>query len=135
MVWRANHPAAGAGLDRYKELLSQELTAPMKMELFIANADGSRAKQITNFGCASFAPQFTPDGKRIIFASNKNKCDSREFELFLIDSDGNNLEQLTRFGGFTSFPDFSPDGKKIAFTSSHEAKSPYEFNIFVADWK
>jgi len=135
MVWRANHPAAGSGLDRYNELLGQDLTAPMKMELFVANSDGSDSKQITSFGCASFAPQFRPDGKRIIFASNKNKCDSREFELFLIDTDGKNLEQVTSFGGFTSFPDFSPDGKRIVFTSSHAAKSPYEFNIFVADWK
>lgn len=135
IVWRANHPADEAGISRYKELLGQNLTAPMKMELFVANADGSAAKKITNFGCASFAPQFTPDGKRIIFASNKNKCDSREFELFLIDIDGSNVEQVTSFGGFTSFPDFSPDGKKIVFTSSHGAKSPYEFNIFVGDWK
>lgn len=135
IVWRAHRPAEGAALDRYKELLSQNLTAPMKMELFIADADGSSPKQITDFGCASFAPQFTPDGKRIIFSSNKNKCDSREFELFLIDVDGKNLEQVTFFGGFTSFPDFSPDGKHIAFTSSWKAKSPYEFNIFVADWR
>jgi Tol biopolymer transport system component len=135
MVWRANHPAAGKGLEQYRELLSQDLTAPMKMELFVANSDGSHAKQITNFGCASFAPQFTPDGKRILFASNKNKCDSRNFDLFLIDADGGNLEQVTDFGGFTSFPDFSPDGKRIVFTSSREAKTPYEFNIFVADWK
>ena len=71
----------------------------------------------------------------MIFASNKNKCDSREFELFLVDVDGKNLEQVTSFGGFTSFPDFSPDGKRIVFTSSHEAKTPYEFNIFTADWK
>jgi TolB protein len=135
MVWRANHPASDAAMASYKELLGQDLTAPMKMELFVANADGSGAKQITSFGCASFAPQFTPAGKRIIFASNKNKCDSREFELFLIDTDGRNLEQVTNFGGFTSFPDFSPDGKRIVFTSSHGAKTPYEFNIFVGDWR
>jgi TolB protein len=135
IVWRAHHPAAGPNLDRYQDLLNQNLTAPMKMEIFVSDADGSGAKQITNFGCASFAPQFTPDGKRIIFSSNKNKCDSREFELFLIDVDGGNLEQVTSFSGFTSFPDFSPDGARIVFTSSHQAKSPYEFNIFVADWR
>ena len=103
------------------------------MELFVANADGSDAKQITNFGCASFAPQFTPDGRHIVFSSNKHKCDSREFELYLIDTDGKNLRQVTSFGAFTSFPDFSPDAKRIAFTSSWNAKSPYEFNTFVAD--
>jgi Tol biopolymer transport system component len=135
MAWRAHRPSAPADLQRYRELLAQDLTAPMKMELFTANADGSGARQITQFGCASFAPQFTPDGKRIIFSSNKNKCDSREFELFLIDIDGGNLEQVTSFGGFTSFPEFSPDGSRLVFTSSWKAKAPYEFNIFVTEWK
>ena len=135
IVWRAHHPQPGPDLDKYKQLLEQNLTTPMKMELFVASADGADAKQITNFGCASFAPQFTPDGKRIIFSSNKNKCDSRDFELFVIDVDGANLRQVTSFAGFTSFPEFSPDGKQLVFTSSWKAKSPYEFNIFVADWK
>lgn len=135
LVWRAHRPQEGADMQRYKELLAQHLTAPMKMEIYIASADGGSAKRITDFGCASFAPQFTPDGKHIVFSSNKNKCDSREFELFMMDLDGSNLRQVTSFGGFTSFPDFSPDGKRIAFTSSWKAKSPYEFNIFVADWK
>lgn len=134
MVWRAHHPSDGAALGRYRELLAQDLTAPMKMELFVANSDGSGARQITNFGCASFAPQFTPDGKRIIFASNKHDCDGRGFELFLVDLDGSNLEQVTEFGGFTSFAEFSPDGKSVVFTSDRNAKSRYEFNIFVADW-
>jgi len=135
IAWRAYHPAPGEPTKKYQELLADNLTAPMKMELFVANADGSNAKQITSFGCASFAPTFTPDGKRILFSSNKNKCDSREFELFLIDADGSNLEQVTSFGGFTSFPEFSPDGRQLAFTSTRGATSKYEFNIFVADWK
>jgi Tol biopolymer transport system component len=134
MVWRANHPREEEQRARYKELLGQDLTAPMKMELFVANADGSEARQITDFGCASFAPQFTPDGRQIIFASNKNKCDSRVFELFLMDLDGKNVRQVTDFGGFTSFPEFSPDGGKLVFTSDRNATSRYEFNIFVADW-
>jgi Tol biopolymer transport system component len=134
MVWRANHPGDDAQKARYKELLDQDLTAPMKMELFVANSDGSGARQITDFGCASFAPQFTPDGRHIVFSSNKNKCDSREFDLFLIDLDGKNLRQVTSFGGFTSFAEFSPDGHKLVFASDRNATSPYEFNIFVADW-
>jgi Tol biopolymer transport system component len=134
MVWRANHPSGEEQRQHYNELLDQDLTAPMKMELFVANADGSEARQITDFACASFAPQFTPDGRHIIFSSNRNKCDSREFELFLIDLDGKNLRQVTEFGGFTSFAEFSPDGKRLAFTSDRNAKGRYEFNIFVADW-
>ena len=134
LVWRAHHPSETKSRQRYRNLLDKNLTAPMKMELFVADTEEVVGRQITSFGCAAFAPQFTPDAKRIIFSSNKNKCDSREFELFIVDVDGSNLEQVTNFGGFTSFAEFSPDGLKIVFTSSYNAHSPYEFNIFIADW-
>ncbi|MEX2262204.1 MAG: hypothetical protein WD696_09645 [Bryobacteraceae bacterium] len=135
LVWRANHPSTPETLDRYKQLLSDNLTAPMKMEIVVSNADGSNARTITNFGCASFAPTFTPDGKKILFSSNKHNCDGRRFELFLMNVDGTGLEQVTDFGGFTSFPEFSPDGTKLVFCSDKDAKERYEFNIFVSDWK
>ena len=135
IVWRANHPGTPDTLAKYRSLLAENLTTPMKMELFISDADGRNPKQITNFGCASFAPTFTPDGKKILFSSNKQECDSRKFELFLINTDGTGLEQVTNYGGFTSFPEFSPDGKKLVFASDLHATQRYEFNIFTADWK
>ena len=119
----------------YRDLLREDLTQPMKMELWIGNSDGSSAKQLTNYNCASFAPTFTPDGTKLLFASNKQKCDSRDFELFLMNIDGTGLEQVTRYGGFTSFPEFSPDGKKLVFVTSYQGKGDYEFNLFTADWK
>ncbi len=135
MAWRAYHPNTPEKLKEYRDLLKQNLTAPMKMELWVANSDGSHAKQITANGCANFAPTFTPDGKKLLFSSNKNHCDSNDFELYLINLDGSGLEQVTRYGGFTAFPEFSPDGKKIVFISSYQGKTPYEFNVFTADWK
>src|SRR6266849_2813814 len=135
MVWRAYHPDTPEKKAAYQALLKQNLTTPMKMELWLANGDGSNAKQITNYGCASFAPTFTPDGKKLLFASNKAKCDSSLFELYLINLDGSGLEQVTDYGKFTSFPEFSPDGKKLIFSSSYQSKSNYEFNLFTVDWK
>ncbi len=134
LVWRANHPGTPELMDRYRALLKDNLTTPMKMEIIVADADGENERQLTNFNCASFAPSFSPDGKKIIFASNKHNCDGRKFELFLMNSDGSGLEQVTDFGGFSSFPEFSPDGKRLVFSSDKDAKSRYEFNIFVADW-
>ncbi|HWD99924.1 MAG TPA: hypothetical protein VG345_12835, partial [Bryobacteraceae bacterium] len=134
IVWRGNHPSTPEDRKRYSDLLRENLTSPMKMELFVANADGSDARQITNFGCASFAPTFSPDDRQILFSSNKHACDSSKFELYVIDSDGSNLKQVTSFGGFTSFPEFSPDGKSIAFVSDWKAPARYEFNVFTADW-
>jgi len=135
LVWRANYPKTPETMAKYKELLSQNLTAPMKMEIVVADANGSHARAVTNFGCASFAPTFTPDGRKILFASNKNECDSRKFELFLMNLDGTGLEQVTDFDGFTSFPEFSPDGRRLVFCSDRGAKERYEFNIFTADWR
>jgi Tol biopolymer transport system component len=135
LVWRANHPSTPETLERYKSLLAENTTAPMKMELVVADGDGTNAHTITNLGCASFAPTFTPDGRKILFASNKNNCDTRKFELFLVNLDGTGLQQVTDFGGFTSFPEISPDGKRLVFCSDRNAKERYEFNIFVADWQ
>jgi TolB protein len=134
MVWRAHRPATEEARQAARDLLAENLTAPMKMELFVADGDGSNARQITNFGCASFAPTFTPDGSKILFSSNRHACDSRQFELYLINPDGTGLEQVTNFGGFTSFPEFSPDGKKVVFISDYQAAGAYEFNVFTADW-
>ncbi len=135
IVWRANHPVDSASLQHYKDLIRENLTAPMKMEIFVSDAKGKNVRRLTDFGCASFAPTFTPDGRHILFSSNKHACDTRKFDLFLIDVDGGNLRQVTDFGGFTSFPEFSPDGQRLVFASDRGAKGKYEFNIFVADWK
>ena len=135
IVWRANHPQTPETMARYDALLKDNLTAPMKMELFVSDAAGKNAQQITKNNCANFAPTFTPDGKRILFASNMHKCDGRDFELFIVDVDGKNLKQVTKYGGFTSFPEFSPDGKTLLFSSSLNAKDRFEFNIFTAEWR
>ncbi|HWF10116.1 MAG TPA: hypothetical protein VG297_16730 [Bryobacteraceae bacterium] len=135
IAWRAGHPATLEAKAKYTSLLKENLTSPMKMELFVADADGKNTKQITNFGCASFAPTFTPDGRKLLFASNKHACDSSKFELYLINIDGTGLEQVTNYGGFTSFPEYSSDGKKLVFVSDWKAPAKYEFNIFTADVK
>ncbi|HSZ84688.1 MAG TPA: hypothetical protein VK787_01585, partial [Puia sp.] len=49
IVWRASRPKTAEEIADYKNLLKQNLVAPTSMEVFIANADGSDAKQITNY--------------------------------------------------------------------------------------
>jgi len=134
IVYRGHHPTAPEDVTRYKELLGQELVAPMLMDLYVMRADGSRKRQVTRLGGASFAPFFFPDSRRIIFASNYENPGSSQFELYAIDRDGTRLERLTFAGGFNSFPMFSPDGKKLVWASSRKAPRPREVNIFIADW-
>jgi Tol biopolymer transport system component len=134
LAWRAHHPLDAAGRMNFQDLLAQNLTAPLKMEIYVGDEYGMSAKKLTNTGCASFTPRFTADGKQIIFSSNMNNCDTREFELFIMEARGGNLEQVTRFYASTSTPAFSPDGKRISFTSSINAKDNSVLDIFVADW-
>lgn len=134
IVYRAHHPTAPEDVARYKELLSQELVEPMRMDLHVMRADGSRKRQITSLGGASFAPFFFPDSRRIIFASNYENLGSSQFELYAVNRDGTRLERITFAGGFNSFPMFSPDGQKLVWASSRNAPRPREINILIADW-
>ena len=139
IVYRAHHPADPKELEDYRSLLNEGLVRPLLMELFLMDADGSNKRQLTRFGAASFAPYVLPDGKRIIFSSNKDDPRGRNFELYLIGADGTGLERLTFSGDsnefhFTAFPMFSSDGKRLVFASTRGAQQEGEINIFIADW-
>ncbi|MGH9360918.1 MAG: TolB family protein, partial [Thermoanaerobaculia bacterium] len=134
IVWRASRPREGEELDDYRRLLGQGLVRPGKLELWVADADGSDARQLTYLGAASFAPSFFPSGERVIFSSNAGDPKGREFDLWAIDSDGSGLERITWTPGFDGFPMFSPDGTRLAFSSNRNQGQPGETNLFVARW-
>ncbi|MDX2182736.1 MAG: hypothetical protein SFW08_02015 [Gemmatimonadaceae bacterium] len=139
IVYRAHHPKDSVELRQHRELLAQSLVRPSKVELFVMNADGSDQRQVTNLGGANFGPSWTPDGRKIIFASNHMNARSRNFELFVVDAAKSmataaDLEQLTFHPEFDGFPMFSPDGKKLLWASNRHAAKPGETNLFIADW-
>jgi TolB protein len=134
IVYRAHHPPDSASLAEYRTLLAQRVVRPTRMEIWIMNADGTNQRQVTNLGGANFAPFFTPDGRRIIFASNHTNPRGRNFDLYLVDLDGSGLEQVTTSAEFDSFPMFSPDGKLLVWASNRHAERAGETNIFVAEW-
>jgi Tol biopolymer transport system component len=134
IVWRAMYPETPADTADYLRLLERRLVRPSRLEIWVANADGSDARQVTWLGGANFAPFFHPDGKRIIFASNHPYPRSRNFDLYQVNVDGTGLEQVTTSREFDGFPMFSPDGKRLVFASNRHAAQQGETNIFVADW-
>jgi len=104
------------------------------MEVFVANADGSAAHQITFLEQANWAPNFTPDGKHIIFCSNHEYKYGFPFNMYITDLNGKGLEKVSHDKGFDAFPMFSPNGKRFLFSSNRNNGGGRGTNLFVADW-
>ncbi|HEV8486868.1 MAG TPA: LpqB family beta-propeller domain-containing protein [Blastocatellia bacterium] len=86
---------------------------PQASEQGVAGGGKAPSKLITSSRHEN-SPGFSPDGKRIVFASDR----SGSAEIWECDSDGTNPVQLTNFGGpVTGSPRYSPDGQQIAFDS------------------
>src|SRR5881409_170464 len=134
IVYRAYHPSTAADSAEYRSLLAQHLVRPLKMDLWVMNADGTGQRQVTHLPGASFAPYFHSDGKRIIFASNYRNPESRNFDLYLFDLRGGGLEQVTTSPEFDAFPTFLPDGRRLVWASNLHGSVPHETNIFIVDW-
>jgi len=64
--------------------------------------------------------QFSPDGKRITFQSNRS---GSSLEIWMCDSDGSNCTQMTAIGTQTGTPRWSPDGKQIVCDSVRDGKT------------
>ena len=88
--------------------------------LWIVNADGSRLRQLTDGAWRDSSPEWSPDGKRIAFLSNR----SGSTQIHVMWADTRETLQLTRFerspGGIT----WSPDGTAMAFTVSLPDTTP-----------
>ncbi len=98
------------------------------MDIFTANRDGSDIKQLTDAYGYDAEGAYSPDGKHIVFASNRTAFDHELTteeknwlklnpayfcELYIMDADGSNLKKLTDTPGYDGGPFFSPDGEKI----------------------
>jgi Tol biopolymer transport system component/DNA-binding winged helix-turn-helix (wHTH) protein len=63
---------------------------------------------------SEMTPQFSPDGSRIVFQSNR----SGSAEIWMSDVEGANPVQLTGFGGpLSGAPQWCSDGRRVAFDS------------------
>ncbi len=134
IVFRASRPKTQKELDDYDELVREHLLRPSVLEIYVMDADGKNMRQVTDFGKASFAPFFHPDGERIIFSSNINSERGRNFDLYIINIDGTGLKQVTFNETFDGFPMFTRDGKRLVFASNRFNEKENETNIFIAEW-
>ncbi len=98
------------------------------LEIFAVNVDGTGLDQLTKNGARELHPDFSPNGKKIAFVSDRNFQPG----IYTMDADG--TEQKKRSKGPATvfqFPNWSPDGERIAFMSNQDG--PDEIHVMRAD--
>jgi Tol biopolymer transport system component len=89
-------------------------------EVCVVNADGSGLRRITDTAGISAAGGWSPNGRRIVFASSRDQDPdgvSACGDLYLVDADGSHLTRLTSGPASDCGPSFTPDGRHILFSS------------------
>ena len=82
-----------------------------RAHIFIANADGTASRQITDGPEDDIEPAWSPDGASIAFCSQVALEDGTiHSNIFVVHTDGSGLEQLTEGDRAACRPDWARDG-------------------------
>lgn len=96
-----------------RHLAFRRMLGEMNSEVFVADADGSHAHNVTRHPSFEGWPAWSPDSRQIAFAGNRNG----NYQIFLMDADGGHVRLLANTEGRATAPKWSPDGRRIYFTN------------------
>ena len=100
-------------------------------DLYTLPVTGGKATRITEGMAFDVQPRFSPDGKQIVYVSDKNGADN----LWVSDADGKNARILSRLNQrqFVS-PEWTPDGKYIVVSRNNALFAPsYDLYMYHRD--
>jgi dipeptidyl aminopeptidase/acylaminoacyl peptidase len=100
-------------------------------QIFLGYADGSRRIQLTREEEEAGSPSFSPDGRFVLFLSNR----SGRRSLWRIPTDGGEAEELADWKGQVEGYGISPDGKWIAFCGMEPSPQEEKARKEKRDWQ
>jgi len=83
-------------------------------QIYLVNSDRTGLVRLTNTGSgvSNADPAWSPDGRRLAFASDRR---GGAWDIYVMDADGSNVVRRTSTGALNANPTWSPDGRMIAF--------------------
>lgn len=87
---------------------------PRVKEIYTMDFDGESQRRVTFSHTLSLAPDWSPDGKKIVYQSYEKDTPG----VFLVGRDGTDKFRVPLPTQLNASPSFSPDGKTIAFCGS-----------------
>jgi TolB protein len=87
-----------------------------KKEVYVADYDGSNARQLTHDGVISVHPSISSDGRRIAYTGYQSGYP----DVYVIDIGSGARNRIVNFPGTNSGASFSPDGGRIALSVSKD---------------
>ncbi|WBX86299.1 amidohydrolase family protein [Sphingosinicella microcystinivorans] len=89
-------------------------------DIYAMPAAGGEAKAILSGPATQRSPQFSPDGRSILYLSDEDGADN----IWVADADGRNARQISRETmAMIAAPSWSPDGRSIAATKTSASVS------------
>jgi Tol biopolymer transport system component len=107
------------------------VTVAANYEIYTMKANGSNVKRITNNSVGDIAPQWSPDGLHIAFASDRDhQGQVANRDLYLMNADGSNVKRLTTQDGQIADASWDPAGQRLTYSVIPASTNP---GIFVLD--
>ena len=102
-----------------KMLVYMQRVTGENFDIFTYAVDTGKVTNVTNSPAFDADPSFSPDGKQILFDSDR---DGNQ-EIYAVNIDGTSLRRLTFDPAGDNHPAFSPDGTQIVFTSGRDSEN------------
>ncbi len=96
-------------------------------DLYVKATDGLAVTQLTSDPSSDVQPAFSPDDRRIAFASDR----SGNWDIWVIDVDGSQPVQVTGGASHDIHPSWSPDGRQLVYCSQPVGGGQWE--LWVVD--
>ncbi|WP_420457404.1 BamA/TamA family outer membrane protein [Rubrivirga sp.] len=88
-------------------------------DLYLYDRDAGALRQLTNDAYTDSAPDLSPDGRTVVFASDRTAWGADgATNLFTLDLDSGAIRHVTAGPQVDLSPRWSPDGRRLAFASA-----------------